>query len=79
MPEEFVLYELPSEVWAVEFSNLFGDRVVELVGTGHAARRTAEQYADALSCSAHPLTSKRSVPKQRPQVDNAHRGSVAAQ
>jgi len=44
MPEEFVLYELPSEVWAVEFSNLFGDRVVELVGTEHAARQTAEHY-----------------------------------
>ena len=47
MPEEFVLYELPSEVRALEFSNLFGDRVVELVGTEHAARRTAVQYADA--------------------------------
>jgi hypothetical protein len=44
MPEEFVLYELPSEVWAVEFSNLFGDRVVELMGTEHAARQSAEHY-----------------------------------
>jgi hypothetical protein len=44
MREEFVLYGLPSEVWAVEFSNLFGDRVVEVVGTEHAARHTAKQY-----------------------------------
>jgi hypothetical protein len=44
MPEEFVLYQLPSEVWAVAFSNLFGDRVVELVGTEHAARQAAEHY-----------------------------------
>jgi hypothetical protein len=44
VPEEFVLYELPSEVWAVEFSNLFGDRVVELVGTERAARQAAEHY-----------------------------------
>jgi hypothetical protein len=35
---------LPSEVWAVEFTNLAGDRVVEVVGTEHAAREALGQY-----------------------------------
>jgi hypothetical protein len=42
--EEYVFYERPSEVWAVEFSNLSGIRVVEVVGTEYAARQAAEQY-----------------------------------
>jgi hypothetical protein len=42
--EEYVFHGRPSEVWAVEFNNLSGDRVVEVVGTEYAAREAAEQY-----------------------------------
>jgi hypothetical protein len=42
--EDYVLYTLPSEVWAVEFSNLCGDRVVEVIGTEYAARQAAQHY-----------------------------------
>jgi hypothetical protein len=45
-PEDYVFYERPAEVWAVEFTNLNGDRVVEVVGTEYAARQAAEQYGN---------------------------------
>jgi hypothetical protein len=66
--QDYVFYARPSEVWAVEFSNLSGDRVVEVVGTEYAARQAAEQYeaaeqfgveAAVLLCSStdfHPVT-----------------------
>jgi hypothetical protein len=44
-PDAYVFYEWPSEVWAIEFVNLSGERVVEVVGTEYAAREAAEQYA----------------------------------
>jgi hypothetical protein len=70
--EEYVFYGRPSEVWAVEFSNLSGDRVVEVVGTEYAARQAAEQYgadtAVLLSSSTdfHPV-SDLSHPKAAPR------------
>jgi len=42
--DEYVLYGLPSEVWAIEFRNLYGDRVIEVVATEQAARDTARHY-----------------------------------
>jgi hypothetical protein len=81
MPEEFVLYQLPSEVWAVAFSNLFGDRVVELVGTEHAARQTAEHYEAGAAVLFRSRTDpNRSVPKQgaSPLRGAACRPQVAA-
>jgi hypothetical protein len=42
--DEYVLYDLPSEVWAIEFRNLYGDRVIEVVATEQAAREAAEHY-----------------------------------
>jgi hypothetical protein len=38
---EYVFYEWPSEVWAIEFSNLSGEVVVQVLGTEHAAREAA--------------------------------------
>jgi hypothetical protein len=43
-PDEYVFYARPPEVWAIEFSNLHGDRVVEVLGTETAARQAAAQY-----------------------------------
>jgi hypothetical protein len=43
-PGDYVFYARPSEVWGVEFTNLAGDRVVEVLGTEHAARQAFEQY-----------------------------------
>ena len=40
---DFVFYEWPSEVWAIEFRNLSGERVVHVLGTESAARQAAEQ------------------------------------
>ena len=40
---DYVFYERPSEVWAIEFINLSGERVVEVLGTESAARQAAEQ------------------------------------
>lgn len=44
---EYVFYELPPEVWAVQYTNVRGDRVVQVMGTEYAARQAAEQYAVA--------------------------------
>lgn len=44
---EYVFYGLPSEVWAVQYTNVQGDRVVHVMGTEYAARQAAEQYAVA--------------------------------
>jgi hypothetical protein len=43
-PEEYVFYARPSEVWAIEFTNLHGDRVVEVLGAEAFARQAAELY-----------------------------------
>jgi len=43
-PEEYVFYSRPSQVWAIEFTNLRGDRVVAVLGTEAAARQAAEAY-----------------------------------
>jgi hypothetical protein len=42
--EEYVFYEPPSEVWAIEFRNLSGERVVHVLGTEYAARQAIEAY-----------------------------------
>jgi hypothetical protein len=61
---EYVFYELPSKVWAIEFTNHQGDRVVEVLGTEYAARQAAERYKVAgvtLLCSTadfHPVRSQ---------------------
>lgn len=47
MDQEYVFHRLPSEVWAVEYTNVHGDRVVDVLGTEYAARRAAEHYAVA--------------------------------
>jgi hypothetical protein len=79
MPEEFVLYELPSEVWPSSSATYSGIVWSSLWAQSTRPDEPLCSMRTPLSCSAHLLTSKRSVPKQRPQVDNAHRGSVAAQ
>jgi hypothetical protein len=43
-PHGHVFHARPSEVWAIEFTNLAGDRVVEVLGTEDAARVAAERY-----------------------------------
>jgi hypothetical protein len=40
---DYVFYERPAEVWAIEFTNLSGERVVEVLGTESAARQAAQQ------------------------------------
>lgn len=47
MDQQYVFHRPPSEVWAVEYTNINGDRVVDVLGTEYAARRTAEHYAVA--------------------------------
>ena len=59
-PGDYVFYERPAEVWAVEFTNLNGDRVVEVVGTEYAAWQAAEQYGTD-SAVLHSLTDFHSV------------------
>jgi hypothetical protein len=61
MSEEYVLYCLPSEVWAVEFNNLFGDRVIEVVGTEQAARQIAEIYGQGTAVLFHSCAQFRQV------------------
>jgi hypothetical protein len=76
--QDYVFYARPSEVWAVEFSNLSGDRVVEVVGTEYAARQAAEQYEAAEQFGVEAavlLCSTRSLPKQSFQVETRSRPS----
>jgi hypothetical protein len=76
--QDYVFYARPSEFWVVEFSNLSGNRVVEVVGTEYAARRAAEQYeaaeqfgveAAVLLCSStdfHSVTTSAKLPGGNP-------------
>jgi hypothetical protein len=52
MYPEYVFRELPSEVWAVEYTNIHGDRVVDVLGTEYAAREVAEHYTVASPAAA---------------------------
>lgn len=44
---EYVFNELPSQVWTIEFTNVHGDRAVEVMGTEYVPRHAAERYAVA--------------------------------
>jgi hypothetical protein len=62
MDPEYIFREVPSEVWAIEYTNIHGDRVVDVLGTEYAAREAAEHYAVAAPpppqpCCAHAPTS----------------------
>lgn len=59
--EEYVLYDLPSEVWAVEFRNLCGDRVIEVAATEQAARAAAEHLGQATAILYRSSTQFRQV------------------
>lgn len=67
---EYVFYELPSEVWAVQYTNIHGDRVVQVMGTEYAAREAAEQYAVAsavllrASTEFHPVGNRNLSPSR---------------
>jgi hypothetical protein len=55
MDPEYVFRELPSEVWAIEYTNVYGDRVVDVLGTEYAARAVADHYAIAAPTAAPAL------------------------
>jgi hypothetical protein len=55
MDPEYVFGELPSEVWAIEYTSIHGDRVVEVLGTEYEARAIAEHYAVAAPTAAPAL------------------------
>jgi hypothetical protein len=62
MDQQFVFHRPPSEVWAVEYTNIHGDRVVDVLGTEYAARRTAERYAVADAVLLRAATDFQAVP-----------------
>jgi hypothetical protein len=62
MDVEYVFRGLPAEVWAIEFTNVRGDRVVQVVGTEYAARQAAEHYAVANAVLLRAPTSFQTVP-----------------
>jgi hypothetical protein len=62
MDQEYVFHHSPAEVWAVEYTNVHGHRVVDVLGTEYAARRTAEQYAVADAVLLRAATDFQSVP-----------------
>jgi hypothetical protein len=52
---DYVFCEWPSEVWAVEYTSIGGERVVIVIGTKGDACETAAMYAASdpvLLCSA---------------------------
>jgi hypothetical protein len=57
-----VFYELPSEVRAIEFTNIHADRAVEVMGMEYLTRQAAKRYAVAaavLLCTRtdfHPVS-----------------------
>jgi SAM-dependent methyltransferase len=61
-PDDYIFYARPAEVWAVEFRNLVGDCVVEVLGTEFAARQAAELYGEGAavllrsSTDFHPVS-----------------------
>jgi hypothetical protein len=55
MDLEYVFHDLPSEVWAIEYTNVHGDRVVDVLGTEYAARAAADHYAIAAPAAAPTL------------------------
>jgi hypothetical protein len=52
---DYVFHERPSEVWAVEYTSIGGERVVIVIGTKGDACETAAMYTagdPVLLCSA---------------------------
>jgi hypothetical protein len=62
MDVEYVFRGLPAEVWAIEFTNIHGERVVQVVGTEYAARQAAEHYAVANAVLLRAPTTFQAVP-----------------
>ncbi|SPM35829.1 Mycobacterium rhizamassiliense ORFan [Mycobacterium rhizamassiliense] len=65
MDQQYVFHRPPSEVWAVEYTNIHGDRVVDVLGTEYAARRTAEHYAVADAVVLRAATDFQAAPAER--------------
>lgn len=63
MDPEYVFLQRPSDVWAIEYTSVRGNRVVYVIGTEYAAREAMEQYAVAgpillrSSADFHPVMS----------------------
>jgi hypothetical protein len=82
---DFVFYEWPSAVWAIEFINLSGERVVHVLGTECAARQAAKQHgvgAAVLLCSptaVRPIDTPKGTEGHAPSGRTSNRSAAPAE
>jgi hypothetical protein len=74
---DFVFYEWPSAVWAIEFINLSGERVVHVLGTECAARQGAKQQGVGAAVLLRSPTAFRPVDTSKGTEGHAPSGGTS--